>query len=219
MRLPIGTRFLIPLFLAAACTSQPKQPAAPKDVAGRLKELCQLITSSSADKNKTILAFTTIDAGVLRREAAIPDKRHPEFYPDSIYSIFAVPANPEGTPSVKRTMQTWHRGAGLFYEVRFQMESRYHTVTGRQPVFEDPLNSLQISHALLAQIFGKAVSLFPEAMQPKESHYDYYTYINPETRDTAFIKTRSFMSPASNDNIIYDIFIVSSSLDPVRGRR
>jgi|GEM_PF-4052576 len=219
MRLPIAIRFSILLFFAAACTHQPKQPPAGGDVAGRLKELCRLITSKPADKNRIILAFTTIDAGFLWKGTAIPDTRYSGFYPDSVYTVLTAIFNPDGTPVTKRTMSSWRRNGHLYYEISFNMESRYHTEGGKQPVFEDPRDSLQISHALLAEQFGKAASVFPEGMQPKESHYDYYTYINPKTQDTAFIKTRSFMSPASDYNILYNISIINSTLDPGRADR
>lgn len=218
MRLLTGpSLLLLLLLLTMACNHPSQQPAARGDFAGRLEELCRLITSKPPDKNKIILAFTAIDAGVLRREAAIPDKGPRAFYPDSIYSIFALPAGPEGIPSIKRTMQTWHQGPRLFYEISFQMESRYNTDAGGKTVFENPRDSLQVSHALLAKHFGAAHPVFPEGLQPKESHYDYYAYINPQTKDTAFIKTRSFMDPASGYNIIYNLSASSSALNPEPG--
>lgn len=214
IRLLIGPSLLLLLLLTVACNRRSQQPAAGGDFADRLEELCRLITSKPADKNRIILAFTTIDAGFIWRGTAIPDARHPGFYPDSVYTVLTAIFNPDGTPITKRTLGTWHRNGQLYYEISFNMESRYNTDAGGKPVFENPRDSLQVSHVLLAKHFGAAHPVFPEGLQPKESHYDYYTYINPQTKDTAFIKTRSFMSSASGYNIIYNLSISSSALNP-----
>ncbi|MGJ7030564.1 hypothetical protein [Niabella hirudinis] len=215
MRLLKWSLFFVLILLATGCVNPPEQqPAARGNVADRLEALCRLITGKPADKNKVILAFTTIDPGFLWKGTSIPDASHPGFYPDSVYTVLTAIFNPDGTPITKRTLGTWHRNGQLYYELSFNMESRYHTDAGGQPVFENPRDSLQLSHALLANHFGAAHPVFPEGLQPKESHYDYYTYINPQTRDTAFIRTRSFMSPASGYNIIYNLSINSSALNP-----
>lgn len=187
----------------------------PPPFVSTLKALCAAITGKTPDKDSVEAVIFSVAPGFNSTQLDCTEKPVDGFSPVTCTQYLPA-ANKENNPEKGIILKQYQKDHVNYYLAAFTLQCKYQIKKGNRVRYESMDTLRQVSYPALTAAFGRPAPF--SSIQPLETKYYSYTYTNPYTHKTAWIKVTSWDVPTLAYNIIYSIQVMNKELDPGYGR-